>query len=123
MFQSWMVIDNTTPEKAPPSWTDFAPVLVQLVERVPPPTSDEIKAYCGLCNQDKHLLSIKPCLKSPRLRKIFKLLPSIPWFRDEWRTTAFDAWCSKGMHNVRAKFLMIIIVYNFYVHWADGLCF
>ena len=95
-----MIMDNTTAEKAPTSWAIFAPVLLELLARHPPPKSAEIRAFCALFNQDKHLLSIRPCLTSPLLRKLFAVLPGIPWFRSEERLTAFEAWSSKGMHNV-----------------------
>ena len=82
------------------TWSDFAPILVKLLKHVPSPSSEEVRGYCGLMNQDKHLLAIKPCLKSPSLRHVFKVLPFIPWFREEKRVTAFESWHSKGMHNV-----------------------
>ena len=62
-----MIMDNTTAEKAPTSWAIFAPVLLELLARHPPAKSAEIRAFCARFNQDKHLLSIRPCLRSPLL--------------------------------------------------------
>ncbi len=53
-------MDNTTTDKAPLTWSDFAPVFIELLEHNPAPTSEEIKGYSTLLNQDKHLLAIKP---------------------------------------------------------------
>ncbi len=51
----WMVMDNTTTDKAPPTWSYFTPVFIELLEYVPALTSNEIKGYSALLNQDKHL--------------------------------------------------------------------